>query len=358
MVTTIRVLALDIDGVLTDGTAALSDNGDEDKRFSFHDLDAVTQARQSGLKVAFVTAEDNPAVDRIARRFNCDLVKKGAKDKLLALESLASDLRVSLDDVCYVGDGDRDAPALRHVGMGLAPSNATPSAKAAARRVLVKSGGNGAVSESYGLIRQFQAFEQNAGVFEKDMYCIVKSSIEAHQRLLDVSLPILVRIMQACVGAIRTGNKILLFGNGGSAADAQHVAGELVGRFLTESEPWPVIALTTDTSILTAVGNDWEFEDIFARQVRALAKPGDMVIGTSTSGRSANVIRGLQAGRTKGAMTIGFTGANGRGMQDHCDLFFRAPAETTPRIQELHLLAWHAICELAERELVRPCNGF
>jgi D-sedoheptulose 7-phosphate isomerase len=293
-------------------------------------------------------------VEQIARRFNCDLVKKGAKDKLLALESLASDLRVPLDEMCYVGDGDRDAPALRHVGMGLAPSNATPAAKAAARRLLLKSGGNGAVAESYGLIRQLLAFEQHAGVLEKDMYCIVKNSLEAHQRILDLSLPILVRIMQACVGTIRAGNKILLFGNGGSAADAQHVAGELVGRFLTESEPWPVIALTTDTSILTAVGNDWEFEDIFARQVRALAKPGDLVVGISTSGRSPNVIRGLQVGREKGAMTIGFTGAGSRGMHEHCDLCFRAPADTTPRIQELHLLAWHAICELAERELVRP----
>jgi D-sedoheptulose 7-phosphate isomerase len=354
MVTKIRVLALDIDGVLTDGTAALSDNGDEDKRFSFQDLDAVTQARHAGLKVAFVTAEDNLAVDRIARRFNCDAVKKGAKDKLLALEALSNELRISLDDICYVGDGDRDASALRRVGLGLAPSNATPSAKAAARRVLSKNGGHGAVAETFGLIRQWQAFEHNAGVFEKEMHCIVKHSIEAHQRLLELSLPVLVRIMQACVGTIRAGNKILLFGNGGSAADAQHVAGELVGRFLLESRPWPVIALTTDTSILTAVGNDWEFEDIFARQVRALAKPGDLVVGISTSGRSGNVIRGLQAGREHGAMTIGFTGSNGKGMQEHCDLFFRAPADTTPRIQELHLLAWHAVCELAERELVRP----
>jgi D-sedoheptulose 7-phosphate isomerase len=354
MVTKIRVLALDIDGVITDGTAALSDIGDADKRFSFHDLDAVTQARQAGLTIALVTAEDNPSVERIAHRFNCDLVKKGAKNKLLALESLGTELGVSLDEMCYVGDGDRDASALRHVGMGLAPANATPAAKAAARRLLLKSGGNGAVAESYDLIRQLQAFEQHAGVLEKDMYCIVKNSLEAHQRILDLSLPILVRIMQACVGTIRTGNKILLFGNGGSAADAQHVAGELVGRFLTESEPWPVIALTTDTSILTAVGNDWEFEDIFARQVRALAKPGDLVVGISTSGRSPNVIRGLNVGREKGAMTIGFTGASSKDMHEYCDLCFRAPADSTPRIQELHLLAWHAICELMERELVRP----
>jgi D-sedoheptulose 7-phosphate isomerase len=352
MVSRIRVLALDIDGVITDGTATPSDGGDDNKRFSFHDLDAVTQARQSGLTIAMVTGEDNPSVDRITRRFDVHVVTKGAKDKLLALEALSGQLNVRLDEFCYVGDSDRDAPALRHVGLGLAPSNATLSAKAAAHRVLSSAGGHGAVAETVALIHRLQACEDGADALKKDMYCIIKNSLDAHQRLLDVSLSVLVRIMQVCVQTIRAGHKILLFGNGGSAADAQHVAGELVGRFLLESEPWPVIALTTDTSILTAVGNDWDFADIFSRQVRALARPGDLVVGISTSGRSENVLRGLQAGRARGATTVGFTGSHGAGMAEHVDICFRAPAESTPRIQELHLLAWHAICELVERELL------
>jgi D-sedoheptulose 7-phosphate isomerase len=353
MVTKIRVLALDIDGVITDGTASLSGIGDEDKRFSFQDLDAITQAQRAGLPVVLVTAEDTPSVDRITRRFKCDLVKRGAKDKLLALEALSRELNVRLDEFCYVGDGDRDAPALRRVGLGLAPLNATSSAKAAAHRVLSKSGGDGAIAETIELIRQSHMFQENASVLEKGMHVIVRQSIEAHERLLELSLPILTQIMQTFVRTIRTGNKILLFGNGGSAADAQHVAGELVGRFLQESEPWPVIALTTDSSIITAVGNDWEFAEIFARQVRALARPGDLVAGISTSGRSPNVIRGLRAAREKGAATVGFTGGNGGGMIEHVDICFRAPAESTPRIQELHLLAWHTICEMIERELLR-----
>jgi len=353
MVSKIRVLALDIDGVITDGTASLSDIGDEEKRFSFQDLDAVTQAQRAGLPVAMVTAEDTPSVDRLTRRFNCNLVRRGAKDKLLALEALSHELNVRLDEFCYVGDGDRDAPALRRVGLGLAPLNATSSAKSAAHRVLSKPGGDGAVAETIELIRQSHLCQENASVLEKGMHAIVRQSLDAHERLLELSLPVLVQIMQAFVRTIRTGNKILLFGNGGSAADAQHVAGELVGRFLQESEPWPVIALTTDSSIITAVGNDWEFAEIFARQVRALARPGDLVAGISTSGRSPNVIRGLRAAREKGAATVGFTGGNGGGMIEHVDICFRAPAESTPRIQELHLLAWHTICEMIERELLR-----
>jgi D-sedoheptulose 7-phosphate isomerase len=354
MVTDIRVLALDIDGVVTDGTTTLSNSGDEGKRVSFLDLDAVTQAKRAGLKVVLITGEDGPSVDAIARRFSVDAVRRGAKDKLAVLQELSRELAISLDEMCYVGDGDRDAEALASVGLGLAPNNATPAAKAAAHRVLSQCGGSGAIAESVALLHQLQANAQNAEQLEKDMAGIVRDSLNAHERLLDESLPVLARIAQTLVRTIRSGHKILLFGNGGSAADAQHVAAELVGRFSREREPWPAIALTTDTSILTAVGNDWEFADIFARQVRALAKPKDVVVGISTSGRSANVLRGLEAGRTRGAIAVALTGMPGGRMHEYADLCFRVPATSTPRIQELHLLSWHAICELVETELTHP----
>jgi D-sedoheptulose 7-phosphate isomerase len=143
-------------------------------------------------------------------------------------------------------------------------------------------------------------------------------------------------------------------GNGGSAADAQHVAAEFVGRFALEREPFPAIALTTDTSILTAVGNDWDFRDVFARQVRALAKPLDVVIGISTSGRSPNVVRALDAAREKGAFTLACVGRNGGAVAKGADLVFRAPDAATARVQELHILAWHGVCEIVEAALAAP----
>lgn len=187
---------------------------------------------------------------------------------------------------------------------------------------------------------------------QANMEHIVRDSIAAHQRLLSESLPVLSRVAQTLTHALRNGGKLMFFGNGGSAADAQHVAGEFVGRFLRESRPYAALALTTDTSILTAVGNDWTFDDVFWRQVRALARPGDVAVGISTSGNSVNVLRGLDAAREIGATTVGFTGRPGGKLPDHCDLCFCAPAEQTPRIQELHLIAWHAVCELVEAELV------
>jgi D-sedoheptulose 7-phosphate isomerase len=352
MVNGIRVLALDVDGVLTDGSA--NDAGPtEGKRFSFQDLDAITRVKRAGVTVAIVTGEQGPSVDGIAARFGVERVVRGAKDKAAAIDALASDLGVPLEAVCYIGDGDRDAPALSRVGLGLAPANATPSAKAAVDRVLTLPGGGGAVAEAVRLLEELESDTTKLPAFERAMGATVLESISAHQQLLVDSLPTLGRIAQIFIRAIRTKHRILLFGNGGSAADAQHVAAELVGRFARERDPWSAIALTTDTSILTAVGNDWEFAQVFARQVRALGRPGDVVVGISTSGTSPNVLRGLEAGQEVGAMTIGFTGA-GKGaatLRTRCDVCFTAPATKTPRIQELHLLAWHAICGTVEQDL-------
>lgn len=348
----IHLIAFDIDGVLTDGTTSLAADETENKRIAFHDLDALNVARRAGLKLALVTGEENVLVDAVAKRFSIDRVCRGAKDKLAAIEALAQEMDLSLDEICYVGDNDRDAAALSQVGLGLAPADATPAARAAAHRVLGTPGGRGAAAEAVRLVLRLREQSVAGGLMLADMRRIVSDSIAAHQKLLEESLPVLAGVAQEFVRAICSGRKILLFGNGGSAADAQHVAGELVGRFLKESEPWPAIALTTDSSILTCVGNDWTFEDVFARQVRALARPGDIVVGITTSGRSPNVVRGLEHARQRGAITIGFTGAGGGILVPLCDHCFCAPALSTPRIQELHLLAWHAICERVEADVM------
>ncbi len=154
------------------------------------------------------------------------------------------------------------------------------------------------------------------------------------------------------VQALRQGNKALVMGNGGSAADAQHLAAELVGRFLTDRRPLPAIALTTDTSILTAVGNDYGFDDIFVRQVEALARPGDVLIGISTSGNSMNVISALKQGRSSGCRTVGLTGGEGGTINGIVDLSLVVPARETPRVQEGHILIIHILCDLVEREFL------
>lgn len=145
--------------------------------------------------------------------------------------------------------------------------------------------------------------------------------------------------------AIKNGNKILLFGNGGSAADAQHIAAEFTGRFVKERKALPAIALTTDTSALTAIGNDYGFDQVFERQVYALAKPGDILIGISTSGNSKNVLRALDAGRNISCINIGLSGRDGGAMNGLCHINLVVPSSITARIQEMHILIGHIICE-------------
>jgi D-sedoheptulose 7-phosphate isomerase len=351
MVTPIKLLALDIDGVITDGRASFSPAGEEAKTFSFHDLDAVTLWQRQGLRVALITGEEGAMVETIARRFGVETVISGAKDKLAAVQTLATAQQVHLNEIAYVGDGDRDAPALAAVGLGLAPANATPAARASAHRQLTRLGGNGAVAEA---VRLIQALETpGGGALMPDIMQIMQASLEAHQRLIKGKTPLVLGdIAQAFIIALRAGHKLIFFGNVSSAADAQHVAAEFVGRFFHERRPLPALALTADASVLKAISTDWSFEDVFARQVQAFVHPGDVVIGISTGGSSPSVLRGLEAGREGGAVTIGFTGQRGGKMTSYCDLCFRAPSPHTPRIQELHILAWHAICEIVEVHLM------
>lgn len=164
-------------------------------------------------------------------------------------------------------------------------------------------------------------------------------------------LALLDEMADAVAQAIRNGGKLLIAGNGGSAGDAQHIAAEFTGRMLYDRAPLAAIALHTDTSALTAIGNDYGFALVFERQVQALARPGDVVLGLSTSGRSDNVLRALAAGRAMGLMTIGFTGAGGGVMAAHADLLLRAPSDLTPIIQQIHMIAGHLLCALVERAI-------
>ncbi len=158
---------------------------------------------------------------------------------------------------------------------------------------------------------------------------------------------------EACITVLSNGGKVLLAGNGGSAADAQHIAGEFVSRFAFDRPGLPAIALTTDASILTAIGNDYGYEKLFARQVQALAQKGDVFIAYSTSGKSPNVIAALQEARNRGVVCIGMTGNRGGPMKDLCDHYLDVPSADTPKIQEGHAVLGHILCGLVERALFK-----
>ena len=180
---------------------------------------------------------------------------------------------------------------------------------------------------------------------------MVAESVRVKTRFFEENRERIAKAATHIVGAFRAGGKVLLFGNGGSAADAQHIAAEFVGRFIPDRPPLPSIALSTDTSILTACGNDYGYQTVFARQILALGSAGDVAVGISTSGNSPNVLEALDAARGKGLFTIGFTGESGGKMNDRVDILFRVPSSTTPRIQETHITLGHILCELVDRTL-------
>jgi D-sedoheptulose 7-phosphate isomerase len=156
---------------------------------------------------------------------------------------------------------------------------------------------------------------------------------------------------QECVDALKRGNKIFFMGNGGSAAEAQHLAGELVSYFMTQSDPYAAIALNTDTSVITAISNDLGYKHIFSRQLQALSKPGDVAIYLSTSGTSENILEAMKYGKISGLINVAFTGLKTRYMQDYANYYIAAPSTSTPRIQEAHLILGHWLCEYIEKKL-------
>ena len=183
----------------------------------------------------------------------------------------------------------------------------------------------------------------------------IKTQLQDHraviERLEQDIAPLIAEMVSLLSDAFTRGNKLLVMGNGGSAADSQHFVAEIVGRFKMERRALPAVALSTDTSILTAVGNDYGFDAVFSRQVEALAAPGDVVVGISTSGNSPNVLKALNEAKARGCRTIGLLGRDGGSIRAVCDLALVVPSTDTPRIQEGHATIIHIVCDLVEKAL-------
>lgn len=185
----------------------------------------------------------------------------------------------------------------------------------------------------------------------KQIIEILEESISVKQDIVAHQIDIIVKIVNTIADVLSRGGKLLAFGNGGSAADAQHIAGELVGRFELERSALPAIALTTDSSVITSISNDYSFSEIFSRQIEALGTQRDIALGISTSGNSENVLAGIRKAKNMKLITIGFSGGEGGTLAKISDLCFIAPSSTTPRIQEAHITVIHIICKLVEEKL-------
>jgi len=344
MKTVIRLLVLDIDGVLTDGSDSVAPS---EKRLFLRDLDALSRLRNQGMKIAFLTGEGQEFAGQVVERCGGGEALYGMKDKAKGMCSLVEQHGLSMEEVCYVADGERDVPALELVGLALAPADASVAARSVADRVLSTRGGRGAVEEAVALLAA--AGGENEGALKATVRSELDSAARDLRALAQEDLEDLVRAIEIMAGGLAAGGKIVLFGNGGSAAIAQHVATELVGRYVRERKALPAVALTADTALLTALANDFGFEVVFERQVHAHVHFGDVVIGMSTSGRSENVVRALAAAKDLGARTIALVGPEPNEVGDQAESCLTFDASNTARIQELHLTALHVACSCLDQ---------
>lgn len=346
----IRVIVLDIDGVLTDGTIIVDSEGHEQKKINLKDIDAVFELKRRGFLLAAITGEETGIVEYFRQRFPWDYFYKGSKNKTEVLRQIEKEAGAFQEEICYVGDGKYDAAPLSYAGLGICPADAIDIAKEAACLVLQKAGGAGCLWELLAVLEQYNQENSVTGYFFKrlrehtDIFKIMASD----QGLMK-------GVMQAAeeiAAVFNHGGTVFLCGNGGSAADAQHIAAEFVSRFYMERRGLPAEALTVNTSILTAVGNDYGYGQIFVRQLEARADSGDMLIGLSTSGNSPNVLSALKYAKDIGMTTVLMTGLQRQ--PELCNLaqyLLKVPSTVTPRIQEAHIFLGHVLAEYVEERL-------
>ncbi len=199
--------------------------------------------------------------------------------------------------------------------------------------------------------------EHCVALMEDHIVRTFKESARLKDAFVNENLGRIITVIHAIINALNAGNKILIFGNGGSAADAQHLAAEFVNRFVIERPPLPAIALTTDTSVITSIANDYDYAEIFSKQIRAIGHPGDVAWGMSTSGKSPNIVKAMEMAKKMEMTTIGLTGKDGGDVAKIVDYSLVVPSTNTPRIQEVHITVGHVICEMIDFKLFQRPDG-
>lgn len=354
----IRLLAIDIDGVLTDGKIYSGDVEREMKSLCFKDFDTLSDLRYNEIKLAIITGEDNSFTNLVEEKFAPIFMYKGCKNKLEAVKKIAEDGGYSLSEIAYIGDGKYDVETLKNVGLSFAPSDSITDARKSADIVLECSAGEGCLRQAFDHVLEYNRKQRvdcqiNALNELNEIDSILGLHIELVNKVLtDNNLK---RAIGDCVEVITdcfsNGGQLLLCGNGGSAADAQHIATEFVSRFYMERRALNAEALTVNTSSITAIANDYDYDKVFARQMEAKGKEGDVIIGISTSGTSKNVIKALESARGLGIRTIAFVGMKNKLASEYADIVVSVPSECTPRIQEMHIMIGHIVCEQVEKRL-------
>ena len=343
----IELIVFDIDGVITDGSMIVDSNGNEQKQINLKDVDAIFELHNRGFKLAAITGEDTEIVQYFKGRFPWDFFYSGNTTKKETMQLIEKNTGIDRVNICYVGDGKYDVEPLSYAGLGICPANAIDLAKRSADMILQNDGGRGCIWELISILEKYNDEDSAQNYF----YHRLSEHTDTFKKLAtDQSITEQVReIGDRIIEIFNHDGGVYICGNGGSAADAQHIATEFVSRFYRERPGMNAEALTVNTSTLTAIGNDYSFERVFARQVEAKAKSGDMIIGISTSGRSVDVLEALRYATKHDIITVLLMGGYDiPENEDIADYIIKVPSLITPRIQEAHIFIGHVIAEYVE----------
>lgn len=357
----IKMLLFDIDGVITDGKKYTDGKEVELKTIALKDLDAFQMLRDAGYKIGCVSGEDTIFSRQFAHTRILDYVKIGCKNKEYVLPEIEKDYHISSSEICYVGDGKYDIPLLKKVKLAICPNDAIDEVKRTAHIILDRGGGEGCIAEVYTRLTDMRQKDSMVGIDSQNIDSIIRNRMLEHGNVVNLimentayikNIEIVARMLIESFG---NKGQLFLCGNGGSAADAQHLAAELVGRFYLERKALNAEALTTNTSIVTALANDYDYAKIFARQLEAKAVEGDVLIGITTSGTSENILQAFCKAKEMHLSTILMTGNISEYLPilRYTDCLLAVQSDNVPRIQEIHILTGHIICEIVEQELVK-----
>lgn len=348
----IKLIVFDIDGVITDGSVIIDLQGNEQKRINLKDIDAIFELKRRGFLLAAITGEETSIVGYFEKRFPWEYFYKGNKTKSETMKLIEEGTGVTRENICYVGDGKYDVEPLLYAGLGICPANAIDKAKQAADIILQNDGGEGCIWEMLAILEHYNNAESSHHYFFQRLeeHTSIMKKLASNQAVTDAVMGCGDKI----IDIFHNKGQVFLCGNGGSAADAQHIATEFVSRFYKERPGLNAEALTTNTSTLTAVGNDYSFERVFVRQLEAKAHEGDMLIGITTSGQSKNVVEALQYAKKNRITTMLLMGDfDAQKVEGFVDYLVKVPSTITPRIQETHIFLGHVLAEYVEREMFK-----
>lgn len=348
----IKMVVFDIDGVITDGSVIVDIEGREQKKINLKDIDAIFELHREGYKLAAITGEATEIVNYFENRFPWSYFYRGNKEKKKTMEEIVALEGIAPSEMCYIGDGKYDVEPLIYAGLGICPADAIEPAKQAADMILQQDGGQGCLWELVDILKKYNHEELPGNYFYQRLaeHESIFKKIATDEKMTN-------DIMQAAddiYEMMKKGGQLFLCGNGGSAADSQHIATEFVSRFYKERPALNAEALTVNTSTLTAIGNDYSFERIFVRQLEAKANEGDFLIGISTSGTSKNVLEALRYAKKHGIKTMMLMGDHvNQELPEVCDYIIKVPSKITPRIQEAHIFIGHVMAEYVEHRITK-----